>query len=365
LLLPDAVRALLARRYRSHRCAWLTGEGAWPMAIPLRSPSEQEAQRQPEGIRAWLSAWREWQGAGELIWQEHHWRSLGTQSLPLRLLLREPADVAEWLSEGRNWGRACERYRRLSGRWPRVSRYFEVLCDYADADIGRLESLLDWLDRNPKSNLYPRQLPIAGVDTKWLEPRMPLIADLRGGVDSGLRPLPYLVRCSILDRELRRRVGGLGDVSARLDDLAELDLPASRVYVVENVQTGLAFEEERGTVVFMGLGYGVSSLARLPWVAGARLLYWGDLDTHGFAILDRARTSLPSLQSALMDEETLLTFRDLWVFEKEQHHADILPMLSRSEQDVYRGLKAQFWGVNVRLEQERIPWSFAKSRLCL
>jgi hypothetical protein len=278
-------------------------------------------------------------------------------------VFRNASEVATWIGESQSWQRAHDRYQRLGARWPRFSRYFEVLSDYADADIDRVEALLDWLDRNPGSNLYPRQLPIAGLDTKWLEPRMQLVADLRGGADSGLRPLPYLARFCILDEGLRRHVGGLGDVSTRLEDLAALDLPARRVYIVENLQTGLAFGDEPGAVVFMGLGYGVSSLARLPWMVRTECIYWGDLDTHGFAILDRARAALPGLESALMDEETLLAFRDLWVHEREQNAAGELPMLRPTEQEVYRGLKEQRWGANVRLEQERIPWSFAASRL--
>jgi len=360
LLLPETVRALLARRYRARRGAWLAGEGTWPMSVSLGSPREEEAQRQPDAVRAWSSAWR---GAPEVVWAERRWRSLGTQSLPQRLVLANASDVASWVGESHSWQRAHDRFQRLGARWPRCSRYFEVLSDYDDADIERLQALLDWLDRNPGSNLYPRQLPIAGVDTKWLEPRMSLIADLRCGAEFGLRPLPFLVRCCILDETLRRHVGGLSDLAAHLDDLAGLELPASRVYIVENVQTGLAFGNEPGAVVFMGLGYGVGSLARLPWVARAPCLYWGDLDTHGFAILDRARASLPQLESALMDEETLLRFRDLWVIEREQTQAAALPTLNPSEHEVYRGLKEQRWGINVRLEQERIPWSYVAPRL--
>jgi hypothetical protein len=360
MLLPDALRALLARRYRARRCVWLAGEGTWPMALALGCPSEQEAQRQPDAVRAWAEAWR---GGGQVVWSERRWRSLGTQTVPEWLVLGDPVDVAKWIGEGQSWQRAHDRYQRLGARWPRFARYFEVLADYADRDIDRLEALLDWLDRNPNSNLYPRQLPIAGLDTKWLEPRATLIADLRGGAESGLRPLPYLVRCCILDEALRRHVGGLSDVSAPIDDFAQVDLPAARIYLVENVQTGLAFGAEEGAVVFMGLGYGVSLLARLPWVARAQCIYWGDLDTHGFAILDRARASLPHLASALMDEETLLTFRDLWVVERDQTAAGVLPTLSPTEQEVYRGLREQRWGANLRLEQERIPWSFAAPRL--
>jgi len=133
----------------------------------------------------------------------------------------------------------------------------------------------------------------------------------------------------------------------------------SRVYIVENVQTGLAFEDYPGSVVFMGLGYGVGTLGRLPWVMRARCTYWGDLDTHGLAILSRARAQLPHLESVLMDEDTLLRYRELWVSENPQYGATELPLLTPEEQAVYRGLKEQRWGVNIRLEQERIDLSYA------
>src|SRR5580704_777172 len=127
MLLPDPVRALLARRYRARRCDWLAGEGNWPMTVALGCPSEQEAQRQPEAVRAWAEAWRD---TGGVVWSERHWRSLGTQSLPERLVLSGAADVAKWIGESPSWQRAHHRYRHLGSRWPRFSRYFDVLADY-------------------------------------------------------------------------------------------------------------------------------------------------------------------------------------------------------------------------------------------
>ena len=110
---------------------------------------------------------------------------------------------------------------------------------------------------------------------------------------------------------------------------------------------------------FRQLGYGVDVLGRLPWVTKANCIYWGDLDTHGFAILNRARTYLPELKSILMDEETLRSYQDLWVEEKTQHGAETLPLLSDREQEVYQAIKRNAWGQNVRLEQERIAWDVA------
>jgi len=64
-----------------------------------------------------------------------------------------------------------------------------------------------------------------------------------------------------------------------------------------------------------------------------------------------------------MDEATLLVHRDLWVEENDPYPASELPLLSGAEQEIYRGLKQQRWGPNVRFEQERIAWNYAWERL--
>ncbi|QIK37670.1 hypothetical protein GWK36_06375 [Caldichromatium japonicum] len=40
-------------------------------------------------------------------------------------------------------------------------------------------------------------------------------------------------------------------------------------------------------------GYGWEALAQGPWLNACQLYYWGDLDTHGFAILDGLRNHFP------------------------------------------------------------------------
>ncbi|PYS37280.1 MAG: hypothetical protein DMG14_21805, partial [Acidobacteria bacterium] len=162
-----------------------------------------------------------------------------------------------------------------------------------DTEIQRIEAILGWLEANPRSSLYPRQLPIAGVDTKWLENRKGLIGDLFATLSTdtnttadffeccGLRRTPYLVRVRILDKDIRKYVGGIGDISAPADELAKLDMPVRHAFIVENLQTGLAFDDIPESVVFMRLGYDVEVLSRMTWLRGARCIYWGDIDTHG------------------------------------------------------------------------------------
>ena len=383
---PKEVHTQLTRKFQNKHREWLqvhvaqeTHLSLWPLEINLGVPTEQEALRQPDGVLSWVHAWQSWQGAGVLVWGERRWRSLGTQRVPQRLLLEGPADVAVWVGESARWARALDRYAALVERWPVldgvVARYFNVLADYSDVDFTRLIEMLTWIIEHPDSNLFPRQLPIAGVDSKWLDGRKALVAELLAHLQSdplgsrdffqrcGLRPLPQLMRLRVLDPLLRRQLGGLGDISAPLEQISALDLSVTRVFIVENLQTGLAFDEIPGAIVIMRLGYAVDVLGQLPWLANKKCIYWGDLDTHGFAILSRARSYLPELQTLMMDEHTLLSHQSLWGEEKEPHLALNLPNLFAAEQLLYEKLKQNKLGQNVRLEQERIGWDFAWNTL--
>lgn len=385
---PDDVQKELKHRFKNRHREWIEASGepeqledsAWPLEVNLGIPTENQALEQVEGVRAWVSAWQSWNGVGSLSWRERRWRKLGAQPVPEKLLLSGPGEVAQWIGEADRWDQAQQRYRDLIGRWPQLSgklpRYFAILADYSEADYRRLINMVAWIEKNPASNLYPRQLPVSGLDSKWLEKRKGLLAHIVDAVQGrstiegnvptsdfygrcGLKAPPQLIRLRILDESLRQRVGGLNDISAPWGQLAELDLPVSNIFIVENLQTGLGFDDLPGSVVIMQLGYGVDVLGRLPWVAKAHCVYWGDLDTHGFAILNRARSYLPELKSVLMDEATLRSYQDLWVEEKDQHAVEALPLLTDAEQAVYQAIKCNALGQNVRLEQERIAWDVA------
>jgi hypothetical protein len=378
LKLPTDVHALLRRRFDNRHRDWLSTpdtDEEWPLTIPLGVPTEQAARNRLDAALAWVRAWQSWQGTGVVQWTERQWRTLGTQRVPELLRLGGPRDVAAWLGEVERWDQACRRQAEMIRRWPiltgRLNRLFGVLADYPDADFERLIATLSWLERHPDSGLYLRQLPIPGLDTKWIETRTSILAELlchvtgRAGIAGdfhalcGLRRAPLRLRMRVLDPALRARVGGLGDLTVPVEELAHLDLAPRHVVIVENLQTGLAFGDLPGAVIFMALGYGIDLLADLPWVRKANCLYWGDIDTHGFAILSLLRARLPDVRSLLMDESTLLAHRTLWSSEASQHAAQELPHLLPAEHALYRTLKEHVLGPVVRLEQERIAWDLA------
>ena len=378
--LPDDVRVWLQRRYASQHRQWLTiqDEPQWPLRIPLGLPTEAEALRQPEAVRGWASSWRTSSAPGAVEWVERRWRILGDQRLPQALVLTDAAQAAAWVGDLERWQRASTRSARLILQWPalaaRLPRLFDILADYSDTDLQRLQDLLAWLELHPRSGLYPRQLPIPGLDSKWLEQRLALVsamlADVRGEAASadpyamcGLKRPPTTMRIRVLDPALRAQVGNLGDIAAPVAMLAQLPWQPAHVIIVENLQTGLALADLPGTVAVMGLGYAVDLLAQLSWATNATCWYWGDIDTHGYAILHRARNALPHMGSIMMDAATLHQFHDLWSEESVRASAEELSSLTIEEKAVYDALRQQTWGSGVRLEQERIAWDYAWATL--
>lgn len=379
LIDPDGVRERLRKVYRSSRRRWLGGTGSWPLSIPLGIPTERQACDHLTEVQTWQSCWHTWRGEGEIVWAERHWSGLGTQKLPAKVLLNAPMQVAIWVGEAERWQRATERHTLMTTHWPvladTLSGYYDVLADYAEDDFQRLFTMLNWLEAHPDSGLYIRQLPVAGVDTKWLSVRKALITGLlrticdgSTGMDffdlAGIRREPVLMRLRLLDASLCRVTGGLQDITAPVKEIACLDLPLRRVYIVENLQTGLAFGKLADATVFMRLGYAVDLFGEIPWLRQLPCYYWGDLDTHGFAILNRLRHYLPHAKSLLMDEATLLKHQIFWVQEDSPVDSVALPMLTNEERRLYEDLCNNRWGTRLRLEQERIPWAYAWERLC-
>ena len=149
---------------------------------------------------------------------------------------------------------------------------------------------------------------------------------------------------------------GLADIESPVDDLAALPLHPARVLVIENLQSGLALPPLPGTLAIVGLGYALEPLTEIDWLENASIDYWGDIDTHGLAMLARMRGRFRQTRALLMDEATLLAHRALWVEETRPHAAPALDGLTAAETALYDDLRRGRWGSGVRLEQERIAW---------
>jgi len=153
----------------------------------------------------------------------------------------------------------------------------------------------------------------------------------------------------------------LSDITAPVEDLRALEIRPRTAVIVENEITFLSVPVPTGGVVLWDKGFEVDRAGPLPWLRDAEVHHWGDLDTDGFAILNRLRAWLPRARSFLMDRETLVAHRDRWVTEGSptRAHSDTL---TPAEADLYEDLVTDRLGQRVRLEQERIDWTWAAAR---
>lgn len=333
--------------------------------IALKPPTERTALADLSKAVAWTQSWR---GVDGVQWTVRNWPSIGRQETPERLILRGADGIATFAGALADWRLLAARATGLLDQFgstdimrSTIRSHAREILELPSADLERLEAVLDWLRANSSQGWRIRQLPVRGVDTKWASRHRGLVSDFSQaatGLNSlNLIPTPSLVRVRFLDAALRP--GGLIDVTAPARELAQLNLRPATVLIVENLETLLALPELPSTVAVHGSGYGVANrLEGIPWLSGARLLYWGDLDSHGFAILNELRSRVQA-ESILMDEDTLLAHRDLWVPEPKPAIATY-PLLSPEEERVLARLRAEG---SPRLEQERIPWEFAMQRV--
>ena len=351
-----------------------SGHLLFPMELRLKGPDTRALSERFEEVRRWI---RELEGESRyaIEWREINHRLLGRNRVPARIVVPGEREALELIGKTGD----AARFRSLAavtmeklpelGAW--LARRPLVALENA-ADWERIMEVLVWFRGHPRSRLYLRQLDIAGVDTKFIEGRKPLLAELldivilpnreQGNFEPryGLRSKPSQIRFRILDERLA--IQGLTDLAVPAREFAGLDLPVERVFITENEINGLAFPAVPGSLVIFGLGYGLDRLSEVRWLHRRALHYWGDIDTYGFHILDRLRALFGDAQSFLMDRETLLEHAPLWVREGNPYDGE-LPRLNSAERALYDDLRHNRLGERVRLEQERIPYGWLQRAL--
>lgn len=382
---PADIKAALERLWGQGKLlAARLGAPLFPIELRLRQPAPADMGSQFDAVRRWIAALesgsRSAAGHGyTLVWREINHRQLGRNRIPVAALIETEADALRLL------GRASEvrRFDRLAqatfAAFPQlrawVAAYPLRLLEHG-ADWERILAILSWFVAHPQPAMYLRQLDIAGVDTKFIEVRRGLLSELLDLVlpaeainayatgarqfemRYGLRTKPSLIRFRMLDPA--HHINGLSDLSVPVAQFTALRTGVERVFVTENEVNLLAFPGLDASMVVFGCGYGIDRIAQAGWLRDKEIFYWGDIDTHGFAILDRLRAGLPHARSLLMDAATLHAHRVLWGGEDaDKRFTGELTRLTEEEHRLFADLRDNVYGERVRLEQERIGFSWA------
>lgn len=377
---PAEIKAQLRQQWERGKflSALVEGQELFPHRVSLKRPGSTELASRFDEVRAWIAALtRPSRYRVELKTVQH--RVLGTNQVPVAVwvdsleqlgtLLGVADDLARfeqmlavtrasqpallpWLA------RRPMRALQLASVWPELLR------------------VVAWMQSHPRPAIYRRELDLPGVHTKFLELHKGVLLELcelalpatdfsaEGATFEqklGFREKPQRVRLRLLDT-CPELPAGLRDLSFTCQELDRHRLTVERIFVTENEINFLSFPAIPQSLVVFGSGYEVHRLRCISWMQRLPVVYWGDIDTHGFAILDALRAQHPNVTSLMMDRETLLEHRPRWVTEPKQTHRE-LANLTPPELALYHDLLSGRLGPSVRLEQEVIGYQWVQSSL--
>lgn len=149
----------------------------------------------------------------------------------------------------------------------------------------------------------------------------------------------------------------VSELSIPAADFRQLDFTGiCRCIIVENLLVYLTFPKMPQTLCIFGGGFAATQLAGCKFPPDTQLLYFGDLDEHGFAILSDFRGLFPQTRSFCMDTQTLHTFEKFRVKGAVLDRKQLPAHLTKEEQTVFDELRSD--PARGRLEQERITQAY-------
>lgn len=253
-----------------------------------------------------------------------------------------------------------------------------LLIDWIKSNPTKLVEHDTWVDTlkvcqyflgTPLPNMYIRQLPI-DIHTKYILENKSIIQSLldflipqyinKDEVKFELRyNLKYsepLIRVRFLDCSLSP-INNVTDISLTLSEFKSIRTECMNIFVAENVMNFLTLPYLSKTIaIWSGGGFSVSYLKDINWIKGKQFFYWGDLDAHGFQILNQFRTYFQNTVAVMMDEETLSCFKSASGTPASNQN---LQQLTEKELELYNYLRHN----NIRLEQEKITQTFAVEKI--
>ena len=350
--------------------AVVTPMADWPRRISLSAPGMEAVEADFPAAMDWAHRWRDWANAHGVDLEIAVRRVFGTsQKLPTHLKVPD-IDTAVRLIGG-EWpyriGAARVRSATVWSRFPqaKLEPQLREITALSDVDFDLLLTAADWFRHHDATGMTPRQVPVEGLDGKWLNTRQHLVQALSGKDELGLVRRPRTVHFAYLDPKHLYGGGRRYDAVTQGDTTVPCYAPRT-IVITENKDTAIFFPSLEGGIAIQGAGAaGPVTVTDLAWAtACSSVIYWGDLDAEGFEIVHQYRSRGLDVRTILMNNSTLREYGRFGV--REDRHGKsllrarkFLPLLTAEENAAYETVTDAKHSGPFRLEQERIPLDIA------
>ena len=306
-----------------------------------------------------------------LILTERQFDKIGKQPVPEKITIDSIEDFLKVAGKEKDYQTFLKNYSIIQKELPSLHEWIK-------ANPTKLIEHDTWLDTlkickyflaTPKPELYIRQLPI-DIHTKYIWDNKVIVQSLleflipehintdesKFELRFNLKYSEHLIRIRFLDTTLSP-LDNATDISLTVSEFNNFHSHCDNIFVAENLMNFLTLPYLTKTIaIWSGGGFNVSHLQDINWLKSKRFYYWGDIDAHGFQILNQFRTYFTDTVAVMMDEETLSSFTSA---NGQQATNQNLQRLTESELKLYNHLRQN----NIRLEQEKITQTFAEERI--
>ncbi|WP_152740131.1 MULTISPECIES: Wadjet anti-phage system protein JetD domain-containing protein [unclassified Pseudomonas] len=362
--------------------ALVRGTPLFPMALKLKGPSSRELTQQFEAVRNWVSQLNAITSV-RIEWRDVRHPVMGQQRLPQSVWIDQADTAIAWLGKRPEVSRFMAIQAETRARQPALLEWLvksPLRALKLSDEWSRLLDVVQWLQEHPTPRLYLRQVDLAGIHTKFIEAHQNVLSELfelalpeqhialnvaagRFTARYGFLEKPVRIRLRLLDASIPLIPGvSYPDITLDTNSFSSLDLKVRQIFITENEINFLAFPPVPNAIVIFGSGYGWEALAQAQWLNHCTLHYWGDIDTHGFAILNQLRGKFAHVESFLMDRATLMAHQALWGDEEKQATHD-LTRLTHAERLLFDELRDNRIRPRLRLEQERVGFHWVQAAL--
>lgn len=374
---PDSFADKLAKQWQNNplrEARWFADEGAYPIELAIPAPSTSMVEQSYLAVKTHLDTWKA-VTIGEVVYEKKNYRALAEPlAVPRRWKLHR---LDDWISACNN-RQVHSEYQHYLSIMSDVSAIFHrlliqqkrLVVKRDSNDVIRTCRLAEQLSPAIAGGAPLRALAFAGIDSKFFERHRPLIIALldarfagdvsRVGLETflGASKDEHWVTLVDLDGDLLP----FSQQKIRLSELQQRGLPDAQLLVVENVQVVQMLPHLPNTLAILGAGLDLAWLAA-EWTVTRHIVYWGDMDTWGLAMLARARHYRPKIKATLMSPQYFDNHKTKATVEAthaDAYIADIWSCLTQCEQAFYQQLKTAERG---RLEQEFLPIDILRNAL--
>ncbi|MEE0028215.1 MAG: DUF2220 family protein, partial [Atopobiaceae bacterium] len=350
---------------------------AWPYILRVGKPSQAQLETDYVQVSAQADAVAAWAEAHGLLCRTEP-RKVGRMTYPVLSHVVVPSvdELAHAVGKDAHWQLYRARTATLRTLFPQVgdNDLQKVLVslnrgDAGEADFELVCAAAQWFERHDARGYTAREVPLEGFHAKWLDVagHRQMVCVLAGLESLELKERPRLVRFRYLDPAYLSTGARAHDAWLE-GDACVLPYRPRLVVICENRDTALWFPAVEGGIAVQGDGMaGTATLMGVDWIAGAeRVLYWGDIDVHGFQILAAYRERGLAVRSILMDTATYQAFERFGTMVDKHGRplqpkpdAQPLPGLTADENALYLRLCSPDHMGPRRIEQERIPLDLA------